>query len=123
MMWRIRKRSKSQSENTGGNGGLPDRISPRVFCRAVLAQMRFIHKWHPKLVEACALLPADEQKVYEVLVGAELRPSFDEVLRLIEYYRQYSLITDDEAASLRAGQFFEIALPEATQETMRGKAW
>lgn len=115
-MWKIRKKGNAQNGRAAGNDDLLDIATPRAFSRGLLLHLRFIHKVHSVLSEACARLSPDQRKIYEDIVSVDLRPSFDEVLRLIDRAQHNGLLTDDEAAGLRAGQAFEIASPETTKK-------
>ena len=116
-MWKIRRKVSSQNERAAEDGDLSDIATPRAFSRGLLLHMRLIHKVHSVLSDACARLSADQRKAYEDIVSVDLRPSFDEVLRLIDRAQHNGLLTDDEALGLRAGQVFEIASPETTKRT------
>ena len=106
-MFRIRKKRPSQRppliSAPRQDPGLPVQLT-----RAFLFSVRYAHAWQKLVVDAYRSMPVEWQPHYKTWADIELRPTFDEVIQLIQEAQRQGLITEDEAVSLRAGKSIEL---------------
>lgn len=89
-------------------GSSQDPATPRALVRGLILHMRMVYRWQHWLEDVLAVMPVDSQGPYKDWATIELRPSFDDLLRLIERARCEGLITDDECRAVRAGEMFPV---------------
>lgn len=115
-MWTIRKlKQAGQTVPKHGGGEPPNFEVPKFVARQLLQLLRIAHVACAETSRLLPLLPADLQRLYGHLVGIELRPSFPDVLKLIEISEAHGLLTSEEAATLRAGRYIENPLPDVEE--------
>ncbi len=85
---------------------------PRFVARQMLGMLRVTHRACSMLEDVLRAMPAEARAPYEHLLGLELQPALNEVMRLIDMSVQRGLLTVDEAASLRAGRTVDNPLPD-----------
>ncbi|MDH5667756.1 MAG: hypothetical protein OEY86_07085 [Nitrospira sp.] len=113
-MFRIRRKVKPVVQE-------PDRQQdpavPRFVARQLLALLRATCHAVSAMEDVYKAMPTEGRTPYQHLVGLNLHPAFDEVMRLIDVSEMNGLVTLDEAASIRAGLQIENPLPPLEKET------
>lgn len=112
-MWTIRNPKRVGLAIPKHEGSEPPNFEvPKFVARQLLQLLRVAHVACDEMDRLFPLLPADQQQLYAHLAGIDLRPSFFDVMKLIDTSEEHGLLTSDEAATLRAGRYIENPLPE-----------
>lgn len=109
-MFKIKHKKKRQSEQ--------DPAFPLQCTRAFLFSLRYAHSWQQLLLDAYRAMPTGWQPSYRAYVDLQIKPTFDELVQMIDTASQQGFITEDEAASLRAGKPIELKFAESPAELL-----
>lgn len=115
-MFKIRKKAKSR-DSASAPAQCQDPAVPRFVARQLLALLRQTHRAYLTMDDLLRTMPTEARAPYQHLVAVELRPVFDEVVKMITISEERGLISFDEAANLRAGLPIENPLPKLIDDT------
>ncbi len=114
-MWKIRNPKRVTQPVVPKDSEPPNYDVPRFVARQMVALLRFTYRASDELERMFPLLPDDHKPLYAHLVNIDMRPSFYDLMKLIDVSEQRGLLSLDEAASLRAGQPIDNPIPPDTE--------
>ncbi|WHZ27612.1 MAG: hypothetical protein OJF51_002409 [Nitrospira sp.] len=89
----------------------PNDEVPRWCARQCMMLLRMTHFAFDEMAKMVRVMPPEQKTLYQYLADVELRPSFFDALKLIDQSEERGILTQDEAASLRAGRVGDIENP------------
>lgn len=116
-MFRLRKKKKIEQAPISAPVPKQDPAVPRFVARQLLALLRQAHRGYITMDGLLKTMTTEARAPYQHLVTVELRPVFDEVVKMITISEERGLISSDEAANLRAGLPIENPLPKLIDDT------
>jgi len=107
-VWKIRK-AKRAAQPTPQEP--PNYEVPRWNARQCVMLLRMTHFAFDEMARMVQVMPPEKKVLYQYLADVEIRPSFFDALKLIDQSEERGILTQDEAASLRAGRVGDIENP------------
>jgi hypothetical protein len=86
----------------------PNYEVPRWNARQCVMLLRMTHFAFDEVGRMVQVMPPEQKALFQYLADVELRPSFFDALKLIDQSEERGILTQDEAASLRAGRVGDI---------------
>lgn len=118
-MWTIR-RAKGINRTTPKSEvrDLPHDAVPRFVVRQIPMLLRMAHVAGDNMSNIYSKLSPDQKLLYEPFANIAIRPSFYDVMKLLDVSEERGFLSPDEAASLRAGRVVGIdnPIPEVPKE-------
>ncbi len=124
-MWTIRKTKRaSQATLQGEVVEPPHDAVPRFVARQMLMLLRMAHVAGDNMNNIYPKLSPDQKLLYEPFANIAIRPSFYDVMKLIDVSEERGFLSPDEAASLRAGRVVGIdnPIPDVERNGDEGRA-
>ena len=84
---------------------------PRFVVRQMLLLIRMSHLAFQNMNEVFAVLTPELKATYEPFANIEIRPSFDDVMKLIDVAEERGIVLPDEASGIRAAKVRDIQNP------------
>lgn len=79
--------------------------------RGLLFSLRYAHAWQKLVLDAYRAMPSEWRPLYKRWADIEIRPTFDELMQLIEAALRQGILTVDEAVALRAAKPIDLHFP------------
>jgi hypothetical protein len=107
-VWKIRK--PKPAERTTPQEP-PNYEVPRWCARQCVMLLRGTHLAFDEMHRMVQAMPPEKKALYYYLCAVEIRPSFADIMKLIDLSEERGFLTRDEAAEIRAGKVGGIENP------------